>query len=318
MTASEDVITWVVGAGGLLGSAVVRALEASGRGTGFRPSSVPWQDPDQAIEALQSQVSVFATTVGQSRWAIVWAAGQATTSSSAQETARELRVFTAFIDAISGVLPLGNGTVFITSSAGGVYGGSSNPPFDDRTEPIPLGTYGKLKIDQEQVAIERLSGSCQVIIGRVSNLYGPGQDLTKLQGLISRLALASITRVPITMFVSLDTLRDYLYVDDAAAMICMWLERSASLDASPHTVVIAAGQSVSLGHVIATMQDVTRTRIPVAYGAHASASAQSRDLRLIPTDADRTRPLVRMPLVAGAKRVHLDVLERHQLDAGVH
>lgn len=305
-------ITWVIGAGGLLGSAVVRALD-----TPYLAGSVPWHDPDQAIATLQSQTAEFARAVGDSRWAIVWAAGQATTSSSAQDTARELMVFTAFVEAVSAALPHDRGTVFITSSAGGVYGGSVGAPFDDRSDPKPLGTYGKLKLDQEQVATDRLGATCQVILGRVSNLYGPGQDLTKLQGLISRLALASVTRVPITMFVSLDTLRDYLYVDDAAAMICMWLDRSPVLDGRPLTVVIAAGQSVSLGHVISTMQDVTRTRIPVAYGAHASASAQSRDLRLIPTDAESTRPLVRMPLVAGAKRVHLDVLERHQRDASL-
>ena len=303
-------ITWVIGAGGLLGSAIVRAQSST-----FSHEPIPWQDPQRAVDALREQTAAFASEVGDSRWAIVWAAGQATTSSSAEQTADELMVFTAFVDNLRAGLPQGPGTVFVTSSAGGVYGGSRNPPFDDRTEPVPLGTYGRLKLDQEQVASERLGHSCQVIIGRVSNLYGPGQDLSKLQGLISRLALASVTRVPITMFVSLDTLRDYLYVDDAAAMICMWLARSADLDGRPLTVVIAAGQSVSLGHVIATMQDVTRTRIPVAYGAHASASAQSRDLRLIPTDGDSTRPLVRMPLVAGAKRVHLDVLERHQRDA---
>ncbi|MDO8733478.1 MAG: NAD-dependent epimerase/dehydratase family protein [Actinomycetota bacterium] len=303
-------ITWVIGAGGLLGSAVVRALDLT-----YQPGPVPWRDPDLAIATLQAQTAEFARQAGTAPWAIVWAAGQATTSSTAEETARELTVFSAFIEAVRAELPPDSGTVFITSSAGGVYGGSSSPPFDASTDPRPLGAYGMLKLDQERLAIERLGASCQVIIGRLSNLYGPGQDLTKLQGLISRLALASVTRVPITMFVSLDTLRDYLYVDDAAAMICMWLNRSAELDGQPLTVVIAAGQSVSLGHVISTMQDVTRTRIPIAYGAHASASAQSRDLRLIPTDAQSTRPLVRMPLVAGAKRVHLDVLERQQRHA---
>ena len=303
-------ITWIVGAGGLLGSAVARVLDSV-----YQAAPVPWRDPAHAIATLQAEAIEFAREVGDSPWAIVWAAGQATTSSTADQTAQELTVYTAFIEAVREHLPIGPGTVFITSSAGGVYSGSVGAPFDASSEPRPLGTYGVLKLDQERVAIQRLGSSCQVIIGRVSNLYGPGQDLTKLQGLISRLALAAVTRVPITMFVSLDTLRDYLYVDDAAVMIHMWLTRSTELDGEPLTVVIAAGQSVSLGHVISTMQDVTRTRIPVAYGAHASASAQSRDLRLIPTDADRTRPLVRMPLVAGAKRVHLDVLERHQRDA---
>ena len=54
------------------------------------------------------------------------------------------------------------------------------------------------------------------MIGRFSNLYGPGQNLGKLQGLISRLALSAVTRQPINIFVPLDTIRDYVYVDDAA------------------------------------------------------------------------------------------------------
>ncbi|MDP2012857.1 MAG: sugar nucleotide-binding protein, partial [Actinomycetota bacterium] len=185
-------ITWVLGAGGLLGSALVRTL-----GSSYRPASVPWQDPAEAITTLQGQVSDFAREVGDSPWAIVWAAGQATTSSSAEQTASELRVFTAFVQAVQAELPADRGTFFLTSSAGGVYGGSAAPPFAVRTDPIPLGTYGTLKLDQEHTAIDTLGDMCQVIIGRVSNLYGPGQDLTKLQGLISRLALASVTRVPI-------------------------------------------------------------------------------------------------------------------------
>ena len=47
-------------------------------------------------------------------------------------------------------------------------------------------------------------------------------------------------------------------------------------------------------------------------GAHASAAAQSRDLRLVPTESAMTESCVSTTLPAGTKAVYLDVLERFQ------
>ena len=49
-----------------------------------------------------------------------------------------------------------------------------------------------------------------VLVGRIANLYGPGQNLAKPQGLVSQLCLANLTGQPLSIYVSLDTLRDYL------------------------------------------------------------------------------------------------------------
>jgi len=304
------VITWVIGAGGLLGSSIVRKSDNV-----FPAEKVPWQDPSAAIATLQSQAEQFQRTAAAQEWSIIWAAGRATTASTATETAIELSIFAALVNAIRTFLPAGEGGVFIASSAGGIYSGSQDPPFDRHSAPQPLGAYGELKLAQEQLAIEVLHDFCPVVIGRMSNLYGPGQDLTKLQGLISRLARASIDKVPLTMFVSLDTLRDYIYVDDAASVISYWMYEVPKETGSPIVAVIASGQSVSLGYVIALMRDITRTRIPIAYGAHASAAVQSRDLRLIPTNVEDTSRLVSTPFVVGAKQVYLDILARYQTDS---
>ncbi len=303
-------ITWVIGAGGLLGSSIVRIS-----GKVFPSGQVPWDDPALAKSTLETQAREFQLAAADQEWSIIWAAGRATTASTSDETAVELAVFASMIHAVKGSLPTGKGGIFITSSAGGIYSGSHDPPFDLLTSPQPLGAYGELKLAQEQLAVEILGDVCPVVIGRVSNLYGPGQDLTKLQGLISRLARASIDKVPLTMFVSLDTLRDYIYVDDAAAVISYWMNDVPKQVGTPTIAVIASGNSVSLGYIISMMRDITRTRIPIAYGAHASAAVQSRDLRLIPTNVEETSKLVGTPFAAGAKKVHLDILARHQTDA---
>jgi len=48
------------------------------------------------------------------------------------------------------------------------------------------------------------------MVGRMSNLYGPGQNLKKVQGLISQMCLRVLTRQPLVLYVPLDTIRDYL------------------------------------------------------------------------------------------------------------
>ena len=114
--------------------------------------------------------------------------------------------------------PAGNG-FFLASSAGGVYAGASGPPFTEHTEPAPISAYGRAKLRSEEIATEfAVRTSTALLVGRLANLYGPGQNLDKPQGLVSQLCLAQLTRQPLTVYVPLDTMRDYLFVDDAAAM----------------------------------------------------------------------------------------------------
>jgi UDP-glucose 4-epimerase len=151
-----------------------------------------------------------------------------------------------------------------------------------------------------------------VVIARIANLYGPGQDLSKLQGLISRLALTSVTKQPLTMFVPLDTLRDYITADDAAARLLHWISKS---NGSVETRVIASGQATSLGYLINLMKDITRVATPIASGVHASAAYQSGDLRLVPDTDDDIGKMPLTPLPAGLKLVYQDILRRTQQGA---
>jgi UDP-glucose 4-epimerase len=296
------VITWVLGSGGLLGSALVRHLDGT-----FIGSPVPWNDAERVTAHLDQQTERFAAELDGSPWSIIWAAGAATTSSSPAETHAELESLRGLLTGIRTHLPAYNGHFFLTSSAGGVYAGSVNPPFDRDTPVRPLSAYGELKLAQETLAANMLAGFAAVTIGRVSNLYGPGQDLEKLQGLISRLALASITRQPINIFVPLDTIRDYIYVDDAAAMIVDLVKRSSRV-ASTQIEVVASGVPTTIGQLIQTMTLLSKKRVPVALGSHPSSRAQALDLRLEPS-----MPLgSRTPLPAGMKAVHLDILARLQ------
>jgi uncharacterized SAM-binding protein YcdF (DUF218 family) len=77
--------------------------------------------------------------------------------------------------------------------------------------PRPLAPYGEVKLGMEE-ALRAAAAEigAAALVGRISNLYGPGQDLSKPQGLISRVCIAHLTRAPLPVMVSLDTMRDYL------------------------------------------------------------------------------------------------------------
>jgi len=303
------VLTWIVGSGGLLGSALVKQSSNLFNGPKFS-----WDAPATLLREFDTAIHSFKEQVNTHEWCVIWAAGSATTSTSEVETAKELAAFTYFTEVLAANAPEKRGVFFLSSSAGGVYAGSSQPPFSITTEPAALSPYGQLKLAQEKQVFSALNEVCEVLVGRIANLYGPGQNLEKLQGLISRLALSAITKEPITMFVSLDTMRDYIYTDDAARMIHSKIRQTMkNPQLQQATAIIASGQATSLGYLINMMQDVAHTKIPVAYGNHASSGAQARDLRLVPDDLHQTERLVKTTLSAGVKNVYLDILNRYQL-----
>lgn len=307
-------LIWIVGQGGLLGSALARTSRSDSSFALFTAEPISWNNSERMGTEFIRLSERFALEAGEEPWAIVWAAGHATVASSEEDTQSELHALQSLCESVKRNPPRGKGAFFLSSSAGGVYAGSTNPPFSLETEPVPLSAYGRLKLAQEDAARRELSGVCSVVIGRISNLYGPGQDLAKLQGLISALARAAVTRKPINMFVSLDTIRDYLYVNDAADQILGLVRDAAASDSvkSSATHILASGQPVSLGYLINLVQDIARVKVPVALGAHASAAVQSRDLRLIPSPMSADTELRTTPLSAGVKNVFLDVLQRAQ------
>lgn len=305
---------WVIGAGGLFGSALTRCA-TSRRASLHISDGIPWKDPQATRERLSQSARRFLVEVHRRNepWGIAWAAGRITTSSSEDEARAELSLFADFIDDLTTqaaeMTPHVKGSFLLSSSAGGVYGGSNAPPFDSSSEPAPVGPYGSTKRAQETILELEAAEYFNVTIARLANLYGPGQNVKKLQGLVSRLAMSAITREPTTMFVPLDTLRDYIYVDDAAAIAYHWM---AAADSASQVRLIASGNATSLGRIIGLVQDVAHCRIPVAYGFHPSAAHQAYDMRLVPDADDWTRQRARMPLPTGIRLTYEDILRRHQ------
>jgi UDP-glucose 4-epimerase len=298
LAADEPVLTWVVGASGLLGSAVRRRLERDR--LPWVSTAVCWPDPAAAVRTLRAAARTLSRA--ERPWRVAWCAGAGVVGTGPTELAAETEVLRALLAELTGLVTHGGQApqaFFLASSAGGVLAGSADPPFDEQTEPRPISPYGEAKLRSERL-VQAFAASTGVacLVGRIANLYGPGQDIRKPQGLVSQLCRAHLTRRPISIYVSLDTARDYLFVDDAAALVVAGLDR-ASREGGTSLKILATERTTSVAAILAELRRVTKRPVQVVLGANPNARFQVRDLRLrstVWTDLNRE---VRTPLPAG-------------------
>jgi UDP-glucose 4-epimerase len=270
---------WVVGASGLLGDAVTRRLRADDSWAEVVAESLPWSDP-AAAEREVNRIAEHVLSASRPT-TLFWCAGASVIGATPDRFAAELDLLSQLLDAIASVFTRAPGhqlDIFFASSAGGVYAGSADPPFTEHTHPVPISPYGAAKLESE-ILTRRFADAtgARLVIGRIANLYGPGQRLEKAQGVISQICRSYFTGSPTAIYVSLDTIRDYLFVDDAADLIAATM----LLSSDEHVTVKIFGslQPVTLGAVLGLMRAVFKRRPPVMLGRSPNAVAQASDLR---------------------------------------
>lgn len=292
---------------GLLGRAVLADLRR--RGEDVHTVDVPWGEGSSAsLDALL--LASERAAAADRAWRLVWTAGSGVIATSAEDLRAEVATFEAYV----GNLATRPSAMFLASSAGGVYAGSSDPtPFTEESAVGAASPYGHAKLAMEAAARGLARSGTRVIIGRLANVYGPGQDLTKPQGLVSQLCLSHLTRQPLMIYASMDSLRDYVFSQDAAWMAATALDRIAS--AEPGTVlvkILGSGVSRSVGSVIGESTRAFRRRPHLVI---RRAPQQVMDLRLRSTTwADLDARVNHVPFGAGLHLTSQDI--SRQLRAG--
>lgn len=316
--------TWVLGARGLLGSHVVASLRR--RSGQVLTSPVPWGQGQRTRAALSDGVRRLEAAARGGPWQLAWCAGAGVVATTAEAMEEERSALRWLLEEIARRPRLARtGSLFLASSAGGVYAGSpEQPPFTEASPTGALVAYGHAKLDmEEEVARFADATGTAAMVGRIANLYGPGQDLTKPQGLVSQLSRAHLTRQPISIYVSLDTMRDYVYAADVGDLVAAGLAalRSRVEQQPGHVVVkvIASGASLTIGSLIAYSTRHHRARPHVIVKAPREGTGQIRDLRLRSVVWPQLDTYLRTPLLVGMARTAADVagqLRSGQLRSG--
>jgi UDP-glucose 4-epimerase len=296
-----------VGAGGLLGRQVTRRLTDP-----MAVTDIPWSTPDRANSLLRQGIQALLDRADGGPWNLAGCAGAGVVATPVEQVQQERVVFERFLaDLASAAGRSSQGAVFFASSAGGLYADSTGAPFDERTEPRPRTPYGQAKLSMER-ALGELAGSTttRVLVGRIANLFGPGQNLAKPQGLVSQICLTHLTGQPLSLYVPADTRRDYLYVEDCARMVVAGLTGLRSRSERYVVKVMASGRSVTAGGLIGETTRLFRRRPRVVFGASAAARHQVLDIRLRSVVWPELDRLARTPLPVGIARTAEDVARR--------
>ncbi len=307
---------WVIGRGGLLGSSVDKAIPD--RGSVYRNSSMfKWNVKRNLWDQLEFEIKEFSESSGNDDWSIYWCAGTGTVASSEElfvqeiENIKQMLFFTKrfFGQRIS------NGTLFFASSIGGMYSGSSHHPIDYRTEPVPIGLYG-----QQKERIENLfsafssENNCRLLIGRIANLYGPNQNLEKNQGLISSICKAKILQRPVNIYSELDTVRNYIYADDAGWQIVQQVEALVTQLTDRRIVrLIASVHNYSISAILKEIENVFGEQVCYSLRRNPDPNMYPRNLSVRIHKNATQAELGSVSLNVGIGNVRRELMHAHQM-----
>jgi UDP-glucose 4-epimerase len=316
-------LAWVIGRGGLLGSHVAATLGPSPSFTEWRPASgtFPWADASRLEGCFAETIDGFLEAADGHRAAsIFWCAGSGVVATPAEGMAAETGTWERFLARLGLELerrsrPRPPLSVILASSAGGIYGETRGAPLTETSPTHPLSAYGQAKLLQEKALSRWAEGRHEVstLVARISNLFGPGQRPDKPQGLISQMSRCLIHQRPVHIYVPLDTVRDFVFVEDAARALVRWtarLEREgAAAGRGIHVLKICASERpTTIAGLVGDFRRLGKRQLRVVSGLHPLAAQHAQRLHFRSTVwADEPRPDA-TSLLVGVHRVY-----QHQL-----
>jgi nucleoside-diphosphate-sugar epimerase len=260
---------------GLLGFNIIEALRARSPHTRTE-LSLDWHIPT----ARPPQLRLIEDTIrgelqSGARLNVLWSAGHAGFMSSDDETAAELQ---SFIEVLTMTERLAQEyprtTLHLISSAGGLFEGQRH--VTPQSQPKALRPYGHMKLRQEQ----KLLGSTTELarrIYRVTSAYGYACPRFRA-GLVATLILNAFRRQVTHLTGRMDTLRDYVFINDVASFVAERLVQND--EASDGSVVfLARARPCSLLEVQHLVEEAHGRKLYVSY---ATGTENAEDVTFSP------------------------------------
>lgn len=139
------------------------------------------------------------------------------------------------------------------SSGGTVYGNQKIQPIPEEALPRPINHYGNVKLCIENtIRTFNYQAHTKILIARISNPYGPGQDFHKGVGFIDAALKKTIRGEKIQIWGDGSIVRDYIYIDD----VCRMLESLFIYDGEFDTFNISSNTGTSQGEIISLLENM--------------------------------------------------------------
>lgn len=174
------------------------------------------------------------------------------------------------------------------SSGGTVYGNQKIQPVREDAVPIPINHYGNLKLCVENtIRTFNFQSKTNMLVARISNPYGPGQDYHKGVGFIDAALKRAIHKETIEVWGDGNIVRDYIYIDD----VCKMLYRLASYDGPVEVFNLSSNVGTSQNDVLRIIEEIIHD-VDIKYTA-----ARSVDTSKIILSNERIMKLIDFKLV---------------------
>ncbi len=152
-----------------------------------------------------------------------------------------------------------NKIIFISSAA--VYGDKAVFPISEDSSLEPISFYGLQKVFSENY-FEYLARNSNINLQilRVSNPYGPGQNVYGRQGFIAMLIGSIMSGKNVNLFNCGKMIREFIYIDD---LVDILLHISSRDDILFPILNISSGSSYSLLEVISIFEEIIGSKVKV-------------------------------------------------------
>ncbi|MGF0143420.1 NAD-dependent epimerase/dehydratase family protein [Sharpea azabuensis] len=137
--------------------------------------------------------------------------------------------------------------VIFLSSGGTVYGIQDEQPIKETALPAPINHYGAVKLCIENVMRTfNIQLHTKMLIARISNPYGPGQDFHKGVGFVDASLKKTLRNETIEIWGDGNVVRDYIYIEDVCEMLCSLIE----YDGDEEVFNLSSNEGMSLNDII--------------------------------------------------------------------
>lgn len=137
--------------------------------------------------------------------------------------------------------------VIFLSSGGTVYGIQDEQPIKETALPAPINHYGAVKLCIENVMRTfNTQLHTKMLIARISNPYGPGQDFHKGVGFVDASLKKTLRNETIEIWGDGNVVRDYIYIEDVCEMLCSLIE----YDGDEEVFNLSSNEGMSLNDIV--------------------------------------------------------------------
>jgi len=259
MTAEQRSRVLVTGGSGFIGQRLVRALLESGAEVTVADLREPTEPGVHAVVGDLRDESVAARAVSPGTGTIFHLAAVTSVLRSLEDP---VGTYQTNVHATATLLELartrGVGS-FILASTNAVVGDVGRNTITERAPLRPLTPYGATKAAGEMLvscytAAYGIAG-CAL---RFSNVYGPGMQLK--DSFVPRLMRAAHDGHGVQVYGDGNQVRDLIHVDDiVSGLLLAWRSRSTG------SIILGAGESVTVNDMIAAARSVTGAPIPIEH-----------------------------------------------------